>query len=63
MSASLVHNDRLFIGTYVDTLFMFQLPNFEKLGQVKTKDSILSIVAMSDDLLCVGQAGGHLDFI
>jgi hypothetical protein len=54
MSSSLVHNNILFIGTYVDTLFMLSIPDFERIAEVKTQDSILSIVAMSDELLCVG---------
>ena len=31
MSASLVHKDILYIGTYVDTLFIFSIPSFERI--------------------------------
>ena len=49
MSASLFHNNKLFIGTYVDFLFMFDVPKFgAAVHKIRTHDSILSIAPMSD---------------
>jgi hypothetical protein len=63
MSSSLVLGNKLFIGTYVDTLYMFSIPEFKKLCSVRTHESILSIVSMNEQLLCLGQADGNVDFI
>jgi hypothetical protein len=62
----MVMEDRklLFIGTYVDTLYVFSLYDFKKIGQVRSHESILSIVAMKDKkTICLGQANGFVDFI
>jgi len=77
MSASLVmkfkpgkngedHPDKglLFIGTYVDTLYVFSLKDFKRISMVRTHESILSIVLMKDgETLCLGQADGYVDFV
>ena len=67
MSASLFHNKKLFIGTYVDFLFMFDVPQNGVFTQAKhkirTHDSILSIAPITDHILAIGQAAGYVDFI
>ena len=65
MSTSLVHNELLYIGTYVDTLFIFSIKTFEKVQLIRTHDSVLSLCSLSDteNKIAVGQAGGYVDII
>lgn len=66
MSTSLVHKDLLYIGTYVDTLFIFSITNdFERIQLVRTHDSVLTMCSVSDteNRIVVGLAGGYVDLI
>ena len=65
MSTSLVTKDLLYIGTYVDTLFIFSVHDFEPIQLVRTHDSLLSMCTISEsrNIIAVGQAGGFVDII
>ena len=65
MSTSLVHNELLYIGTYVDTIFIFSIPDFERLQLVRTHDSVLSLCSISntENRIVAGLAGGYVDVI
>ena len=66
MSTSLVHKELLYIGTYVDTIFIFSITNdFERIQLVRTHDSVLSLCSISDteDRVVAGLAGGYADVI
>ena len=56
MSSSLVCKDLLYIGTYVDTLFIFSIPDFEFIQLVRTHDSLLSMCSISEsrNIIAVG---------
>ena len=65
MSSSLVCNNKLYVGTYVDTIFIFSIPNFEPIQLVRTHESVLSMCTIDEknEMIAVGQAGGYVDII
>ena len=48
MSCSMVFKNVLLVGTYVDTLFVFSIPDFKLLHCMRTHDSILCICTISE---------------
>ena len=56
MSTSLQNRDKLYIGTYVDTLFIFSSVDFSFIQLVRTHESLLSICVISeqDSVIAVG---------
>lgn len=71
MSCSRQHGDKLFIGTFCDTLFMFQYQVDEKEGkgklqmccEMRTHESIISLCIMSPEYIICGQSNGYIDVI
>ena len=47
MSCSMVYKNVLLIGTYVDTLQVFEIPSFTHLFSLRTHDSILTMCTIS----------------
>jgi hypothetical protein len=64
MACSKQQGNRFYIGTFVDTLFLFSFINstneFHCLNELRTPDSILSICIMSSDYVILGQASGYI---
>ena len=48
MACSLVFQNVLLIGTYVDTLFVFSIGEFNPLFSMRSNDSILSMCVISE---------------
>ena len=73
MSSSCVVGEYLYIGTYVDALFIFELSAFKTPSTglltakhtVETTDSILTICSLTSDgkTVAIGQAGGFVDLV
>ena len=65
MSTSLVFGKQLYIGTYVDTLFIFSSRDFSFIQLVRTHESLLSmcIISKLDSVIAIGEAGGFVDII
>ena len=65
MACSLVFQNVLLIGTYVDTLFVFSITDFSPLFSMRSNDSILTMCVISDshNFLALGQAGGYIDVL
>ena len=68
MSCSLVYENVLLIGTYVDTLFVFEIGSdnsFPPLFSIRSHDSILTMCVISPDhnFIALGQAAGHIDIL
>ena len=65
MSCSMIYQDVLLIGTYVDTLFVFQIPSFQLLFSIRARDSILTMCVVSEahNFIALGQAGGYVDIL
>ena len=65
MSCSMVYQNVLLIGTYVDTLFLFSVPTFELLFSIRSHDSILSLCTISTahNFIALGQASGYVDIL
>jgi len=65
MSCSLVYKHVLLVGTYVDTLFVFRISDFQLLHSMRTHDSILTICTISEahNFIALGQAGGQIDIV
>ena len=56
MSTSLVFGKQLYIGTYVDTLFIFSSSDFSFIQLVRTHESLLSmcIISKPDYVIAIG---------
>jgi hypothetical protein len=67
MACSKQQGNKFYIGTFVDTLFLFSYINstneFHCLNELRTQDSILSICIMSSDYVILGQASGYLELV
>ena len=64
MSTSLVLKDKLLIGTYVDTIFLFDIADdYKELHMLAVQDSVLSMCEFQEDLICCGQASGSINFV
>ena len=65
MACSLVYENVLLIGTYVDTLFVFSVSDFAPLFSMRSHDSILSmcVISTNHNFLALAQAGGYIDVL
>ena len=66
MSTSLAFKSLLFVGTYVDTMFVFSAwSNFEEQFKFRTRESIICMAVVSEkhNLIAIGCANGVVDFV
>jgi len=55
MSTSLVFGQKLLIGTFVDTIFLFDIAkNYDMLHVLPVQDSVLSLCWYEENVICCG---------